>query len=104
MNILYTVLFFCALTALLTLAGMRKRSQGWRGVVTDIKRRTYWKNDIQMEKFVIRYRMDGGKSGKLRVDAWSYGKLYQQLAVGDTLVKAPGEYMPRRESAPAKPL
>ena len=104
MNILYSVVLFLALTAVLTYFSARKRAKNWRGVVTDIRRRTYMKNEVAQEEVVIRYRTDGGKSGKLRLDPWNYEKLYQQLAVGDTLVKTPGEYLPKKESAPTKPL
>lgn len=104
MNIVYTIVFFCALTALLTWIGIRNKAKGWRGVVTDIQRKTRWNNDVPQEVVVIKYRTDAGKSGKLRVDGWNYGRLYQQLVVGDRFVKVPGEPMPKRESAPAKPL
>jgi hypothetical protein len=102
MNVVYTVAFVIAVTALLTWMSARSRAKGWRGVVTDIQRRTFMKNDVPQEEVVIRYRTDSGKPGKLRLDPWSYAKLFAPLAVGDTLVKVPGETGPKKETAPGK--
>ncbi len=104
MNVVYTVVFVCAVTAVLTWFSARSQAKGWRGVVTDIQRRTSLKNDVQQEEVVIRYRTESGKSGKLRLDPWNYERLFPQLAVGDTLIKAPGEPAPKKETAPAKPV
>lgn len=104
MNILYSVIFFCALTALLTYIGIRNKAKSWRGVVTEIRRYSYMRNDVLQEDVVIRYRTDDGKARKLKLTPWAYNKYYPQLVVGDTLVKAAGESMARKETPPAKPV
>jgi hypothetical protein len=104
MNIVYSVVFVCAVTVLLTWISARNQGKGWRGVVTKIQRRTSLNNDVPQDEVVIRYRTDSGKSGKLRLDSWNFEKLFPQLAVRDTLVKVPGEAAPKKESAPTKPL
>src|SRR5664279_5539325 len=64
MNIVYSVVFVCAVTVLLTWISARNQGKGWRGVVTKIQRRTSLNNDVPQDEVVIRYRTDSGKSGK----------------------------------------
>jgi hypothetical protein len=66
MNIVYTVVFVCAVTALLTWISARNQAKGWRGVVTHIQRRTTLNNDVPQEEVVIRHRTDGETARGLR--------------------------------------
>lgn len=99
MEILYAIIAFVALTAIFTFFGMRQRAAAWRGVVTDIREHTYWKNEVQEEEMIISYRTDAGKKGKLKMNTWAYNQNYAGLQVGDRLVKESGQYMPRVEKA-----
>ena len=103
MNTLYAIIGFCVVTALLTYIGIRNRAKSWRGVVTDIKRSSYIRNDVLEEEIVVRYRTDAGKSGKMRLNTWAFGKYFPGLKVGDTLVKVAGEGTAKKEPSAAKP-
>ena len=104
MQIVYAVLFFIALTALLTFFSMRQRKSSWAGTVTNIKQQTVHKGnndecDVTEEQMVITYKTDQGKKGNLKVNLAAWSKFYPDLAVGDRLVKKSGEYMPIKEQS-----
>jgi len=99
MEILYSVLAFVGLTALLTWISMRQRAAAWSGVVTDIREHSYWKNEVEEEEMIVTYRTDAGKKGKLKMNTWAFGQSFPGLQVGDRLIKESGQYTPRVEKS-----
>lgn len=97
MEIVYTIIVVVAFTAILTFFSMRNKAASWAGAVTDIRRHTYMKNEIEEEEIIISYRTDAGKKGKIKLNPHAYNQLYSDLNVGDRLVKKSGEYMPSME-------
>ena len=96
MEIVYVVIIVVAVSALLTYVSMRNRAKSWSGVVTDIRRHRFMKNEIEEEEIIISYKLDTGGKGKLKLAVYAYNQLYSDLAIGDKLVKASGEYMPKK--------
>jgi len=96
-ELVYAVIFFVAVTAVFTYAGMRKRAASWSGVVTDIRRRTLIRDDGDEEEMVVSYRTDVGRKGNIKLKPHAYYQLYPDLNIGDRLVRVAGEYMPKVE-------
>jgi hypothetical protein len=96
MNILIVILVVVAVTAGLTYLSARRRAKAWNGVVTDIRRQTVQNDDAVENVVVIQYRTDTGTIGNERLPAADFAKTYPTLAVGDRLVKSPGEYLPKK--------
>jgi hypothetical protein len=96
MNILIVILVVVAATAGLTYLSARRRAKAWNGVVTDIRRQTVQNDDAVENVVVIQYRTDSGTTGNERLPATDFAKIFPTLAVGDRLVKSPGEYLPKK--------
>jgi hypothetical protein len=96
MNVVVVVLVVVAVTAGLTYLSARRRAKAWSGVVTDIRRQTVQNDDAVENVVVIQYRTDSGTTGNERLPAADFAKTYPTLAVGDRLVKSPGEYLPKK--------
>lgn len=99
MEILWTVVVVVAVTGILTWVSMRQRAAAWSGVVTNIHKHSYMRNETEEEEMIISYRTDTGKSGKLKMNSYAYKQTYPDLQVGDRLLKESGQYMPRVEKA-----
>jgi hypothetical protein len=96
MNIVVIILAVVAVTAALTYLSARRRARTWSGVVTDIRRQTVQNDDAVENVVVIQYRTDSGTTGNERLPAASFAKTFPTLAVGDRLIKSPGEYLPKK--------
>lgn len=95
MDVLYGILGFLVVTALLTLGMLRQKKRAWAGVVTKIQPYTSLDSEgTPHEGVKIIYRTDAGKKGKIDLDPSSLQQCYPGLNVGDRLVKNSGDYMP----------
>jgi hypothetical protein len=96
MSLVIVILVVVAAAAGLTYVSARRRAKSWSGVVTDIRRQTVQNDDAVENVVVIQYRTDTGTIGNERLPAADFAKTYPTLAVGDRLVKNPGEYLPKK--------
>ncbi len=78
----------------------RKRSQNWKGMVTDIRHVQEPYENAKGDYITIRYRTTTEKNGSLHLDEYSFSQLYPHLKIGDRLIKEAGREYPRAEVAP----
>lgn len=96
MNIVVIILVVIAAVAAAVYWNARLRAKSWSGVVTAIRRATVQNEDAVENVVVIEYRTDSGATGSERLLAADFTKTFPALAVGDRLVKSPGEYLPKK--------
>ncbi len=91
------------LAAVLWFFQRRKLRQQWEGTVTKIQAYTETDNNDNEEDYVkVSYRLDDGSVRTLRLRQYDFQQRFPALRIGERLVKAPGEPLPKRVP-PAQP-
>ncbi len=96
MELFYGILAAIALSIILGFFQSRKKKKTWSGTVTKIK----WREILDENGhphgsyYIIRYKTDSGKKGKINIQSDHYDKLFSGLKVGDRLNKEAGQYYP----------
>ncbi len=99
MNFVIVLGIVIAFSLILMAWQSRKKAAHWQGAVTSIRKQTVNRGQRQIIKtyqYVIKYRTDAGKRGKIRLGAIAFAKLFSDLREGDRLVKVAGEYLPKK--------
>lgn len=88
-EIVLTVMFVAAVTALFSYLSYRQKQSSWKGELVDKDKR---QDEDRPDTYHLKFRTDSGKTVKMQV-----GKaFYDQYAVGDRFEKSRGDYTPRK--------
>ncbi len=99
MNFVIVLGIVIAFSLILMAWQSRKKAAHWQGAVTSIRRQAVNQGQRRIIKtyvFVVKYKTDSGKRGKIKVGALAFAKLYADLKEGDRLIKEAGQLLPRK--------
>jgi len=97
MELVYGILVAIALAFGLGFFQSRKKKQAWDGTVTKIKFIPEYyddSNNLIKARFVIHYRTDNGKKGKINITEYQFGQQFPGLQEGGRLKKQSGKLLP----------
>jgi len=106
-EILLAVVFFVAVTAVLTLYSRRRLAGRWKGKVENVRsfsRLDHNSSEDLVKRYVetveIIFRTEGGRKTKVKMERSAYTKAYPGgLAAGDSVEKHEGDWYPRKVDA-----
>jgi hypothetical protein len=68
----------------------------WTGRVESLVRSTACREECAQTLVIVRYRTDGGRKGKFKLEEGACARYFPGLQAGDRLVKTEDEALPRR--------
>ncbi len=94
MNTVYVIIFFLAMTAVLSLWSLNVKKSSWEGTLTEKH-----KDEDDESGKTLYYLIFQTNVGKKRVSLSSDQKTFNSWNIGDKGIKKSGEYLPQQSSS-----